>query len=216
LPTPAFAGAWIAPKGGQEIWTSIAGERNGLSVYESSAYWEAPVNDDASIVVAPWVEQNYDTFDGWRGEATLSFKHVVFQEEHTVVALQAGALWVSHPSEECSEGGGELRLLAGRSLGSRSFVNAELAGRLLQGGCGGERLDLTAGYRPAENWLGMAQLFVAAEREGEEAIRGQLTLVRFSRSGRGVQIGVRGRLDGEELEPAVVFALWGRPGDASD
>jgi hypothetical protein len=209
---PAHAGAWIAPEGGQEIVTSAVGERNELNFFESSAYWEVPIGDQNSLVAAPWFEQNYDTLDGWRGETTLGLKHAFHRGETTVMAVQASALWISHPEVGCSEGGAELRWLGGMSFENGVFLNAEAATRLLDGGCGGERLDLTAGYRFGENWLAMGQLFVDAHRDGEEFVKAQLTLVRFGNSGRGLQFGVRARVDGAE-EPALVLGWWGRPGD---
>lgn len=207
-PAPASAGAWIAAEGGQEIWTSVAGERAGLSFFESSGYLEAPLDEDTSIVIAPWVEQNYDSEDGWRGEATLGLKRKVYDTETGVVAVQASALWLSYPTPDCSEGGAELRLLAGRNIGETGFVNAEIAGRALEGGCGGERLDLTIGYRPADNWLGIAQVFADSTRGGEEAVRGQVSFVRFGERGRGIQFGLRARLDGGPAEPALVVGVW--------
>jgi hypothetical protein len=210
---PAYAGAWIAPEGGQEIWTTAAGQRNELTFYESSAYWEAPLDDNASIVAAPWLEQNYDTLEGWRGEATLGLKRTVFRDGATVMAVQAGALWISHPPIGCGEGGAELRWLGGRSFENGAFLNAEIAMRALDGGCGGERLDLTAGFRPRENWLAMGQVFADLSRDGEESVRAQLSLVRFGESGRGIQIGVRARVDDAGQEPALVIGWWGRPGD---
>lgn len=213
IPGPAFAGAWIAPEGGQEIWTNVAGERDELSFFETSAYWEIPLDDDTSFVAAPWLEQNYDTYDGWRGETTLGAKRALFRGDHMAMAVQAAALWVSHPEEGCSEGGAELRWLGGSSLPDLgAFVNVEAATRALEGGCGGERLDLTAGYRPNERWLAMGQVFLDAPRDGEESVRAQFTLVRFGDSGRGLQIGVRARVDSEDHEPAIVLGLWGRPG----
>lgn len=206
-----MAGAWVAPRGGQEIATTVAGQRDNLSYYESSAYIEAPLGARDSVVAAPWVEQNHETADGWRGEATLGLKHAVARTDHAAVAVQAGALWVSHPEQGCSEGGGELRVLGGASLGHHGFLNAEAATRALAGGCAGQRLDLTIGYRPAEHWLGMAQVFVDAPVDGRESVKGQLTLVRFGESGRGIQLGVRARLDGEDPEPALVLGFWGRP-----
>lgn len=117
-PAPAAAGAWIAPVGGQEIWTNVAGERNETSYYESSTYWEIPLEDQTSFVAAPWLEQNYDTIDGWRAEAVVGVKRAVLRRDDFVMALQAGALWVSHPpDDDCGEGGAELRWLAGRSFG---------------------------------------------------------------------------------------------------
>jgi hypothetical protein len=82
---------------------------------------------------------------------------------------------MSHPNEGCSEGGAELRWLGGRSFGQTSFVNVEAATRALEGGCEGQRLDLTAGYRPGENWLAMGQIFLDAPQDGEETVKAQLT-----------------------------------------
>lgn len=213
LPAPASAGAWIAPKGGQEIWTSVAGERDELSFFESAAYWEVPLGADNSVVAAPWIEQNYDSVDGWRGEAVLGWKHALGRSETGVLAVQGGALWMSHPPDGCGEGGAELRLLGGRAVGSSGFVNLEAGTRALDGGCGGERLELSAGYRPLQNWLAMGQVFLDGPREGEEAVRAQLTFIRFGASGRGIQVGVRSRLDGGADEAALVLGFWGRPGD---
>jgi hypothetical protein len=212
-PGPAAAGAWLAPEGGQEILTSGVGERQGQPVYESAAYYEAPVGEANSFVFAPWAETNYDTLDGWRAEATVALKHVIYRDGPNIMALQAGALWVSHPEGGCDEGGAELRWLGGRSFGETGFLNVETAARALSGGCEGGRVDVTAGYRPAENWLTMGQVFFDAPVEGDETVKAQLTLVRFGRRGRGIQVGVRARIDGGDPEPALVLGLWGRPGD---
>lgn len=213
-PEPATAGAWIAPDGGQEIWTNVVGERDDLSYFESSAYWEAPLASSVSFVAAPWVEQNSDTLDGWRAETTLSLKHAVYRGEKSTMALQAGALWVSHPLPDCGEGGVEARWLGGRSVGDAGFINLEAASRALEGGCGGERAELTLGYRPHEDWLAMAQVFVEAPRDdSEDIVRAQITLVSFGENGRGIQFGLRTRIDGGDAEPAFVLGLWGRPGD---
>ncbi len=92
-------------------------------------------------------------------------------------------------------------------------MNFELATRALDGGCEGERLDLTAGYRPNDDWLVMGQLFLDAPRDGDESVKAQFTLVRFGDDGRGIQIGVRARIDDGAQEPAIVIGLWGRPGN---
>lgn len=186
-----------------------------MTFYETSAYWELPVGENNSFVAAPWFEQNFDTDDGWRGEAMLGFKQTLHRGDNTVVALQGGALWISHPGlDACGEGGAEVRLLAGGSLASEgAVVNFELATRALDGGCEGERLDLTAGYRPNDDWLVMGQLFLDAPRDGDESVKAQFTLVRFGDDGRGIQIGVRARIDDGAQEPAIVIGLWGRPGN---
>ncbi len=212
-PAPAFAGAWIAPEGGQEILTNLAGQRAEQSYFESAGYWEAPIARDWSVVAAPWVEQSYEIEAGWRGEATLGVKHAWTGEHGGALALQAGAFWVSEPGPSCGEGGGEARILAGRNFGAHAFVNLEAAGRLLKGGCGAQKLDLTLGYRRDEEWLLMGQVFSDNSGWGESSVKAQLTLVHFGDSGRGLQLGLRARLDGEDAEPALVLGFWGRPGE---
>jgi len=192
--------------------TTVIGTREEVSFFESSALWEIPLGDNDSVVAAPWIEQNYDTPDGWRGEATLGVKHTLMRGGTGVMAVQAGALWMSEPPLGCGDGGAELRWLGGLSLERGAFVNLEAATRALAGGCGGERIELTVGYRPAENWLGMAQLFMDEPRLGEEILKAQLTVVRFGENGRGIQAGVRARIDGGGEEPALVIGFWGRPG----
>jgi len=212
-PAPAFAGAWAAPEGGQQILTSVAGQRDGVSFFESSGYWEVPLAEQTSVVATPWIEQNYDTIEGWRGEATLGLKQALLRSDATVLAVQAGAFWRSDPASDCAEGGGEVRLLGGASFGRSGFANVEAAARTLSGGCTGQRLDLTVGYRPDEGWLAMGQIFVDAPHDREETVKAQLTVVRLGAEGGGVQVGVRTRIDGGAEEAAFVIGWWGRPGD---
>ncbi|MEZ5962051.1 MAG: hypothetical protein R3C30_16755 [Hyphomonadaceae bacterium] len=213
-PAPAAAGAWVAPEGGQWITSTVLGEREDETYYsEASAYLEVPVRPDTSFVVAPWVESNQYAENLWRAEAVAGVKHAFYRSDDNVLAIQAGALWVSHPDEGCSEGGAEVRFLGGHSASEgRMFFNVEAAGRALSGGCEGGRLDLTAGYRPGDNWLAMGQIFLDTPVEGDDTVKAQLTVVRFGRTGRGIQVGVRARIDGGALEPALVIGLWGRPG----
>lgn len=210
-PTPAAAGAWVATDS-QEIWTNVAGEREGLRFYESSTYWEEPIGDRAALVVSPWVEQNQTSAAGWRAEALLGLKRGLIEHGRNVVAVQASGVWVSEPSGACDEGGGEVRLMGGRSFGETGFANVEIARRALTGGCQGERLDISAGYRPADDWIAIGQVFVDRPVDGEDAVRGQISVVRFNEEGRGLQIGLRARLDGES-EAAVVIGFWGAPRD---
>jgi hypothetical protein len=206
----------MAAEGGQEIITSVYGERDELSFYETSGYWEVPLSGATSIVAAPWVEQNYDTEEGWRGEGVVGVKRAIFADETFAAAVSGSAFWSSHPGPECGEGGGELRIMAGASRreAARAFVNFEVAAHMLDGGCAGQDADLTVGFRPTERWLVMGQVFAQTEDHREDLVRAQVTFVRFGEDRtRGVQIGVRARLDGEDAEPAVVLGLWGRPGD---
>lgn len=174
---------------------------------ESATYWKAPNEDKSSVILSPWLEANSDTLEGWHGETTLAYKRVVYRDDRNIVAFQGGALWVSHPGG-CSEGGGEVRVLAGRGVGDSGFLNVEAAGRVLSGGCAGARFDIAAGYRPLENWLALGQVFLDAPVEGDDTVRGQLSLVRFGKDGRGVQVGLRARIDGGAPEPTLVIGLW--------
>lgn len=214
-PAPAAAGAWVAPEGGQWINSTVLGQREDETLYsEGALYYEAPLRPDTSVVFAPWVESNHQVTEGWRAEATVAAKHAFYRSEENVLAVQAGALWLSDPGEGCDEGGAEVRFLGGRSVGEgRAFFNAEAAARALSGGCEGGRLDLTVGYRPSENWLTMGQVFLDSPVEGDDTLKAQITVVRFGRSGRGIQVGLRARIDGGDPEPALVIGLWGRPGD---
>jgi hypothetical protein len=211
--TPARAGAWLAPEGGQEIWTNAAGVRDELTVIETSAYWEAPFGDQYSVVAAPWIEQAADMEDGWRGEAVIGVKRAMFRDGANVMALQAGAFWRSDPPHGCGEGGAELRWLGGRAMGETAFVNLEAAARALDGGCFGARADLTLGYRPRDNWLALGEVFLDAPDQGEDSLKLQFSLARFDSEGGAVQLGVRARLDGDDPEPALILGFWGRPGD---
>jgi hypothetical protein len=131
------------------------------------------------------------------------------------MAVQSGVVWRSDPGPGCSEAGAEARWLGGLSLGEtgRGFVNLELAARVQEGGCFDQRLDLTAGYRPDRRWLAMAEIFVDAPDGGETEVQGQITFVRFGDDQKGVQFGVRTRLDGGAQETAFVLGFWGRPGE---
>lgn len=186
----------------------MVGQREGVSFFESSGYIEAPVSERTSFVITPWVEQNGDTLEGWRGEASFAAKRVVHRcEGGAVLQLQAGALWISHPWEGCGEGGVEVRALAGRNFGRTGFANVEAAAHPLDGGWESERLDLAIGYRPGRNWLAMGQVFVNLPRDGDETIRAQFTMVNFRPSGRAIQIGLRTRIDGGAQEGALVVGL---------
>ena len=214
-PAPAFAGAWIAPKNGQEIWSNVAGKRDGLNYYETSGYLEAPLGEHNALVISPWIEQSYtDGSDGWRIEATAALKHTILRTEHTAMAVQAGALWVSGPPQHCSEGGAELRWLGGVNLPHRTFVNLEAASRTLTGGCTDQRMDLTLGAHAGHHWLALAQVYADGPRYSDETIKAQLSLVRLGDNGRGIQIGFRDRIDGGAPEPALVIGFWSEPGRA--
>lgn len=58
----------------------------------------------------------------------------------------------------------------------------------------------------------MGQVFMDAREVGGSSIKAQFTMVRFRGEDRGIQIGVRARIDDGIAEPAIVLGIWGRPG----
>jgi hypothetical protein len=200
---------------GQQIFTTTYGKREGLTYYETSGYIEQPITHNDSVVVAPWLIQDFiDDKDGWRAEATIGAKHIIRHTEHTVAAVQASALWVSAPPEHCQEGGAEIRGLAGVNLPHNTFVDAEVSERALSGGCTDQRAEVTAGVNAGRRWMGLGQVFVDGPQYGEETVKAQLSLVYFfdDRHRRGLQIGVRDRIDGGEDELALVVGFWTQGG----
>lgn len=212
---PAWAGAWIGADGVQAIDTVAAGEREDRGVLESQLYVEAPFLDDYAFVAQPrletWAADGSGETD-WRGEASVGVKRLLARGRASAMAVQASALWRSNPDAGCGEGGGELRGLAGVAFG-RAFLNAEAGARVHDGGCAGGRLDFTLGYRPTPHWLGLAETFFDAPHESDATVKMQVSLVRFSARGAGVQIGLRARLNGDEAEPALVVGFWRAPRD---
>lgn len=211
-PAPALAGAWVAPEQ-QQIVTSFIGEAEEQGFYESSLYVEQPIEESRALVGAAWLTQDYTVASGLRGEATFGLKQSLYQDERWTVAAQGAALWNSEPNTECGEAGGELRLLAGRTLPNGWFFNAETAYRGLAGGCGGSRLELTAGFRPHRHLLALGQIFYVAPNGGDEVVRAQVTLVGTIGGGRQVQLGLRSRIDGGAQELALVVGVWRGPAD---
>ncbi|MFT3726550.1 MAG: hypothetical protein QM759_01825 [Terricaulis sp.] len=189
-----------------------AGRRDGVTTYESTAYLEQRFTENDSLVFSPWTEENAALIS--RSEATFGVKHVLTRSDHTVTAVQAGAVWVSEPPQHCEEGGAEVRFLGGVNLPRDTFINVEVAERILSGGCTDQRVEITAGAHHGPHWLGLAQVFVDGPEYGDESVKAELSLVHFDNKGHGVQVGVRGRVDGGDDELALVLAFWSEPGRA--
>src|SRR5262249_1908180 len=139
---------------------------------------------------------------------TVGAKHALVHNNSGAMAVQASALWVSSPPDHCSEGGAELRWLGGLNVGANTFVNVEAAGRALEGGCTDGRVEFTVGAHPAQNWLALAEVFTDSPDWSDESTKVQLSLVRFNKHGRGIQLGVREALGGSHDGAEVVLALW--------
>lgn len=209
----AQAGAWIAPEDGQDIFTLTHGQ-DAFGGYqtETDYFWERPLSRRFSLVAHPRMESGAAYMDGWRADADLGVKAAFLRGDDGAAAVQAAAVWRSDAEPGCAEMGGELRLMGGmsRGWGARSaFINLEAATRLHGGGCSRQRLDLTAGFSPHEDWLGLAQTFADFSPDGEAVIRTQASVVRFGEGRRGLQLGLRLRLDGDAREPAIVLGWWG-------
>ena len=211
---PARAGAWIAPEGGQEITTFTYGETEFGSVSESDYFREQPLGSRWALVLHPWVEYGADEFgETVRAEAFAGLKRALHRGSRMATAVQAGVAWRSDPPDGCDEGGGEVRALAGASW-THAFLNAEAAAQAFSGGCGRQRFEITGGFRPTQRWMALGQAFVEAGGAGDETIQLQASVVRFGADGRrGLQLGVRTRLEAEEASPLLVLGWWDRPGD---
>lgn len=185
---------------------------------ETAAFLEIPASPQSSIVLSTWLQNGAGAGPrDWLADTSLGWKRALVRTDDSAMAVQVSAVWSTEPGDQCSEGGAEARWMGGRNFGEdgRTFVNLEVAGRAMVGGCESARLDLTAGYKPNAHWLGMAQIFThdtAWSEDGRDStVQAQLSLVRFTSETRGFQIGVRARLDGEDAGPMLVFGFWGQP-----
>lgn len=101
-------------------------------------------------------------------------------------------------------------MLAGASTrGGRFFATGGIGARAQGHDCIHARYDLTLGVKPHSRVLGLAQVFVDDDLTFGETLKAQASVVAFERNGRGVQLGVRMRLDaGEFIEPTVLLSYW--------
>jgi hypothetical protein len=125
--------------------------------------------------------------------------------------VEIGPTFSQEQNARCTGWGGEVRGLAGRSLG-RAFVNVEAAYLAQTPNCVHARFDVAAGWRLDPQWQAIGQVFTDRSYLQGHAAKAQLSLVRQGRAGRALQVGVRWRLDhaGQE-NPALLIALWSSP-----
>jgi hypothetical protein len=155
------------------------------------------------------------TLDGFgeaRDEADLGVKVRAYGARRVAVAPQASATWRSEPDQARPDTGAEFRALAGRASESgKSFLNGEAAYRY-GNACSHMRYEMTAGWRPNTNWLGLAQVFVDDDLRFGKTIKAQAILIRFSRKGPGLQLSARVRVeDGDVIEPTLIPGYWSAP-----
>ncbi|MBU6373794.1 MAG: hypothetical protein KJS97_13790 [Alphaproteobacteria bacterium] len=174
--------------------------------------------DRASVIVETW---SRDASDERRLRGGVGLKLSLHRGPHWAVAVQGGGLFVDGAEKgvpdpdsggpRCVGAGGEGRVMVGRApraAGRGPFVTVELASRA-QGGCASALVDATIGYEIEHKWILLAQAFQDRGLHGSETLNVQVSAVRLRRM-RGLQIGLRARLDGAEPEPAVIIGLWRR------
>lgn len=210
-PGAAHAGPWVAPDGDRTIVGAAYGETEEASIVETDLFIEAPLNSRVSVVANHWSE-TVTTFIGsdTHNESVVAGKYRLLHGDRSVVSIQAGVLWDSRAVGDCGEWGGETRLLGGvASRGGHLFATAELGARVQGNDCIHARYDLTLGVKPHKRLLGLAQIFVDDDLTYGESFKAQASVVAFERNGRGVQLGVRVRIDGNDvIEPTLLLSYW--------
>lgn len=150
---------------------------------------------------------------GVRSEAFGGVKWALARGARGAVSVQASGTWRQETFGACGQSGYEVRAMGAMAVGAngRGFVNLEAAQRGFAGGCPHARLDTTLGWRVRPEWLTQAQIFYDGGIHKSDALKGQISVVRFLRAG-GLQLGVRSRLDGGAVEPALIVGWWGKQG----
>lgn len=210
-PAVAEAGPWVAPDGDRTIVGAAYTETDEVSIVETELFIEAPLAARISVVANHWSQTATD-FEGTntRNESVVSIKYRVMSGDRSVLAVQTGAVWDSRAAGDCGEWGGESRLLAGAATrGGRFFVSAEAGARVQGEDCVRARYDFTLGAKPHKRLLGLAQVFLDDDLRYGETLKAQASLVAFERGGRGLQLGVRVRIEEEEvIEPTLLLSYW--------
>jgi len=190
------------------------GETEEASYIESDLYIEAPLAARVSVVSNHWV-QTVSTFEGvdTRVQSDVNLKYRLLRSDHGVVAIQGGAVWDSRAAGECGEYGGDVRLLGGLSShNGRFFANLEGGARVQGADCIHAKYDLALGWKPVRRFMALAEVFVDDDLTYGESFKAQASLVGFSREGRGLQLGVRVGVDGNDvIEPLILLRYWSAP-----
>jgi hypothetical protein len=202
---PAAAGAWLTD---QTIITQVVGEDEGGVFAETQMLLEAPLSSRTAFVARPSAAG--DAGGLAEGEVEAGLKQALLRSDNAIVSVQATALWRDNRNLGCEGSGGELRGMGGLGFADgRGFVNVEVAGRAVEGGCRVRRLEAAAGWRPNPRWLGLAEGFFYGDNDRDPGLKAQMSVVRMGRGGRGLQVGVRVNLDdGGDAAPALVLGLW--------
>lgn len=212
-PAGAFAAAWI-PDRPELIVSSDQGVRGRFYNTANNLYFDAPVSGHVSVVGSGRYEISPARPSSVRdvGEAQLSVKLGRNFGAGIVGAIAAGPSWRNDLDPDCSGFGGEGRILIGASRGP-AFVDVQAGARVQSRDCARAFYQASLGYRPAKNWLGLAQVFVDDDLQRGSNTKGQFSLVRTNKKGVGLQIGARLGF-GREAERTLVIGAWRRLGRA--
>jgi hypothetical protein len=222
LASEAHAAAWRAPPEGLSVVSSISGQRADTNFSEMDVYWEDGLTKrfDGVLNVHIQLDEKYEppTAPGVQtpyiepsGEVVVGGKMTLRDRPGSVISAQVGLLGVYGPKDGCGEAGVETRVLAGAAKRG-FFADAQGAARVRTGGCPTGKFDITMGWEPNNRWMGLAQTFVDVDPRYDPVVKLQLSLVRFSKKGKGLQMGVRVRADeaGRD-ERALVVGWWRAP-----
>lgn len=225
--TPTLASPWLVSH--QEIaWIGFS-EGETSRIVETGAMKEQGLGKGRLALISEVWRQGGG--DGVAHRSALALKVKAHHGPRWAVSAQAGPLYGADAGGGCAGAGGEVRAGVGRSFGTglgrgverslgriagqarrlRSgavFGALELAYRA-QGGCAHALREATIGYEPEHKWLLLGQAFEDRDLHGTETVKVQISAVRFRRA-RGVQVGVRVRVDGADPEPAVIIGVWRR------
>lgn len=199
----AHAGAWL-PEDEKSIASFAGSRRDDLARIQTDSFYEKRVSSRFALVAQEWSDTwNAET----SGEAIVGVKAATATGKDYSVTLQAGSLFREDPYGRCAQWGGMLGAAGGRAHG-RLFLDIESQVRFA-GRCSHGKLDASLGYWPSRNWLTLAQVFADKEFRAGESVHAQASVVRFNRTGKGVQLGVRLCLSkGTDIEPTLILGYW--------
>lgn len=230
----AHAGAWPTPKGETQLILKAesmragdgfgaAGERLTLPADQKDQvlglFVEHGLTDRITLQLKGEWQAGEDAFLDYegRGPVELGVRVNVWRGDWSVLSVYAGHAWsgegrnAPYARPGVGDGDWEFRILAGRSFARGGFIEGQAARRLRDGLPDETRLDLTAGVRPAADWMLLTQVFAGATDAGPRWAHVETSVAR-TLGDWTVQAGWRETVWGREIPAAggPVFSLWRR------
>jgi len=243
----ASAGAWTRPAGEGLILSSLShhefdlgADGFGYAKLESAVYLEYGLTDRFTLVGRLSQETRFhqsrvalnkrgsvirlsvNKVSAALGDSELGMRTRLLSSEGWTLSAQTSLVRFSVEPNPLlnaeARWGLDNRLMIGRSLGERTFAEAQLAHRAdWTGGREEMRLDLTLGLRPAERWMVMAQTYSAwgearwsAYPYRYDSHRVHLSVIAPVREGLSLQLGVINSVSTDRMAPerAYMVSLW--------